>query len=122
MKLELSALPKTWLIDLDGTIVQHNGYKNNEDILLDGVEAFFSEIDTHDSIIFLTSRKSVYKEKTIRFLRKHNIRFDHIIFDLPMGERILLNDDKPSGLIMGHVVNKKRDAKLEIEFHINKDL
>ena len=26
-KLILSTLPKTWIFDLDGTIVRHNGYK-----------------------------------------------------------------------------------------------
>ena len=122
MKLELSALPKTWIIDLDGTIVQHNGYKNAEDTLLDGVKDFFNRINSNDSIIFLTARKSIYKDRTISFLKKHNLRFNHIIFDLPIGERILLNDDKPSGLIMGHVINKMRDTKLEIELHINEDL
>lgn len=122
MKLELSTLPKTWLIDLDGTIVQHNGYKNMEDVLLDGVKEFFEKISTDDCIIFLTARKSTYKNITIEFLKKNNLRYNHIIFDLPVGERILLNDDKPSGLIMGHVVNKVRDGKLEFEFQINEEL
>jgi hypothetical protein len=122
MKLELSRLPKTWIIDLDGTIVQHNGYKNKEDVLLDGVEDFFSKVSSDDCIVILTARKSTYKEETINFLKKHNLRFDHIIFDLPVGERILINDDKPSGLIMGHVVNKGRDLKLDIELSISEDL
>ena len=122
MRLELSSLPKTWLIDLDGTIVQLNGYKNMEDVLLDGVKEFFTKIDINDCIIFLTARKSIYRDETINFLKRNNLRYNHIIFDLPIGERILLNDDKPSGLIMGHVVNKARDGKLEVEFYINKDL
>lgn len=122
MKLELSSLPKTWLIDLDGTIMQHNGYKNMEDVLLDGVKEFFAKISTDDYIIFLTARKSIYKDRTIEFLEKNKLRYNHIIFDLPVGERILLNDDKPSGLTMGHAINKLRDGKLEFEFQINEDL
>ena len=36
----------------------------------------------------------------------------HIIFNAPYGERILVNDDKPSGLHMSIGINKKRDEKL----------
>ena len=36
MKLVLSGLPHTWVLDLDGTIVLHNGYKMyGEDVFLD---------------------------------------------------------------------------------------
>ena len=36
--LVLSTLPKTWILDLDGTIVKHNGYKmDGVDTLLPGV-------------------------------------------------------------------------------------
>lgn len=122
MKLELSALAKTWIFDLDGTILEHNGYKKNGDVLLEGVEEFFSAVSDDDCIIFLTARESRYKEETISFLKKNNIRFDHIVFDLPHGERILLNDDKPSGLTMGYVINKARDAKLNVEVIVNEEL
>ena len=38
-KLILSTLPKTWVFDLDGTILKHNGYKlDGEDTLLKGVK------------------------------------------------------------------------------------
>ena len=43
--LELSTLPKTWIFDIDGTIVKHNGYKfDGFDTLLDGVKDFFKEL------------------------------------------------------------------------------
>ena len=41
---------------------------------------------------------------------------------MPMGERILVNDKKPSGLNMAFAINKKRDEKLEINYFINGDL
>ena len=41
------------------------------------------------------------------FLKK--IRYDHIIFDLPYGERILVNDIKPGGLQTSIAVNTQRD-------------
>lgn len=34
--LKLSSLPKTWIFDLDGTILVHNGYKNGGDRILPG--------------------------------------------------------------------------------------
>ena len=55
--LRLSCLGHTWLIDLDGTIVKHNGYKiDGVDSLLDGAKAFIESIPEGDKILFLTSR------------------------------------------------------------------
>ena len=40
-KLILSTLPKTWIFDLDGTIVRHNGYKlDGKDSLLAGMKEY----------------------------------------------------------------------------------
>lgn len=37
--LTLSTLPKTWIFDLDGTLVKHNGYKiDGHDTLLERVK------------------------------------------------------------------------------------
>ena len=41
---------------------------------------------------------------------------------MPTGERILVNDRKPSGLDMAFAVNKDRDKRLNIQFKINEDL
>ena len=72
-ELQLSNLSKTWIFDLDGTIVEHNGYKKyGEDVLLDGVAEFFATIPSDDMIIILTARESKYKDSTINFLQKHN--------------------------------------------------
>ena len=57
-----------------------------------------------------------------RFLKENGIRYDNIVTDMPMGERILVNDRKPSGLTMAFSVNKDRDSKFEIDYKINKDL
>lgn len=56
------------------------------------------------------------------FLHKNNIRYDYILTDMPFGERILVNDRKPSGLNTAYAINKDRDDKLNIEFAINEDL
>ncbi len=43
------------------------------------------------------------------FLQKHNVRYDTIIFDAPKGERILVNDTKPDGLVCAYAINTIRD-------------
>ena len=120
--LVLSALAHTWIFDVDGTICVHNGYKNGGDILLDGVKEFFANIPACDMIIFVTSRKQEEKERLESFLMCNGIRFDHIIFDAPMGERILINDNKPSGLRMAYAINKKRDEKLTVNAVIDEEI
>ena len=106
----LSTLGHTWILDLDGTIVKHNGYKiDGHDSMLDGAESFLHGIPDKDMVIFLTSRTDDLRESTEAFLREHGIRYDHIIYNAPYGERILINDNKPSGLVTGIAVNSERD-------------
>ena len=48
----MSALPKTWILDLDGTIVKHNGYKiDGKDSLLSGAKEFLNQIQEEDMVI-----------------------------------------------------------------------
>ena len=119
----MSSLGKTWLFDLDGTIVKHNGYKI-EGIysLLDGAKDFLDALPENDRIIFLTSRTMEYQEETLKFLLDKGIRYDHIIFGLPYGERILVNDEKPSGLKMSYAISTKRDVFMQDEFIIDDTL
>lgn len=122
-KLVLSTLGHTWILDLDGTIVKHNGYKiDGEDSFLPGAKEFLDSIPTNDMIIFLTSRTDEYKKITEQFLNKNNIKYDYIIYNVPYGERILINDNKPSGLKMSISVNKKRDEGLYLIFNEDKSL
>lgn len=121
--IKLSPLGHTWLLDIDGTIVKHNGYKiDGEDTLLDGAAEFLANIPEGDMIIFVTSRTEEYRELTVDFLRKNHIRYDHIIFGAPYGERILINDRKPSGLDMSVAVNTQRDIFCMRKFEIDENL
>lgn len=119
-KLRLSPLGHTWVFDIDGTIVKHNGYKlDGKDTLLDGAKSFLDNIPEGDMIVFITSRTDEYKQLTIDFLAEKGIRYNHIIFNAPYGERLIVNDDKPSGLHCSVAVNLKRDnfniGSLEID-------
>ena len=120
---EFSSLNKTWIIDVDGTLVKHNGYKiDGYDTLLDGVREFFDNLSSDDKVVLLTAREGKYLEDLKVFLKDNNIRYDYLLTDMPMGERILVNDRKPSGLDMAYAVNKDRDKTLELEYTINFNL
>lgn len=109
--ITLSPLPKTWILDLDGTLVKHNGYKiDGYDTLLPDAEEFLQNIRPEDMVLILTSRTEEYREMTMNFLREHGIRYDHLIFNTPYGERIVVNDKKPSGLETALAINTERDS------------
>lgn len=122
-KFYLSSLNHTWLIDIDGTLVIHNGYKmNNKDRILLKSKIFIQSIPKNDYVIFLTSRSEKYKKMTLNFLNKHRLRYDLIVFNLPLGERILINDNKPSGLVTAHALSIKRNHGINSRIIISKDL
>lgn len=109
-ELILSTLPKTWVFDLDGTLLKHNGYKlDGEDAVLDGVSEYLETIPAEDKIVIFTSRTDEYRKQTLDFLQKNQIRYDEILFNMPVGERIIVNDRKPSGLDMSVAFNIDRD-------------
>lgn len=110
-KMILSTLPKTWIFDLDGTLLKHNGYKlDGKDNVLPGVREYLEGLPDEDRVVILTSRTEEYREETLCFLKENGIKYDEILFDMPMGERILVNDRKPSGLDMAVAVNLDRDV------------
>ena len=121
--LELSNLPKTWLLDIDGTLVKHNGYLlDGYDTLLEGVRVFFDNLSPGDKVILLTARTEKELPELEKFLAKNKIRYDYLLTDIPMGERILINDKKPSGLYTAWSINKDRDGALDIKYKINEEL
>lgn len=121
--LEMTALGKTWLLDLDGTLVKHNGYKlDGKDTLLPDIGQLLAQIHPEDTVVILTSRKREQRKETEFFLQKHGIPYDHIIFELPYGERILINDKKPSGRKMAFAVNTQRDEAYRLNIIRNSEI
>ena len=106
-ELKISTLAHTWIFDVDGTICVHNGYKNGGDKILDGVREFFAQIPVEDKILILTSRPSSEKENLEKFMHANGLRYDQMIFDVPMGERILVNDNKPIRKLQNVLLTKK---------------
>lgn len=118
----LSPLGHTWILDLDGTLVKHNGYKEGGDVLLPGAKEFIESLPEGDMVVIVTARKEEYREITEKFLKENGIRYDHIIFDAPYGERVVINDKKPSGLPVSVAVNTDRDASWSLDFDIDEKL
>ena len=113
INLSLSSLPHTWIIDIDGTIIKHNSYKDGANLLLQGVREFWNVIPSDDFIILISAREQIYAKSTIDFLKLNCIRYNHIIFGVPKGERVLINDVKPTGLTTAYAVNVERDDGLD---------
>jgi hypothetical protein len=108
-----SRLNKTWIFDLDGTLVIHNGYKCGEDTLLPGIKDFFhNNITDTDYVLITTARHSEFKGIAEKCFLENQIRYNKIIYDMPNGERILMNDIKPSGLKTAYSYNLDRDIGL----------
>lgn len=119
----VSSLAKTWILDIDGTVCKHNGYKiDGYDTLLPGAKVFFEKIPPEDKILFITSREKKYAPETEAFLKENGIRWDAIIYELPYGERILVNDRKPSGLETSIAINTERDIFMKEKFIIDETL
>lgn len=103
------------MIDIDGTIFIHNGHLEGEDKPIQKSIEFIANIPEEDMIILMTARKEKYRENTITALKKNNIRYDKIIFDIPAGERIVINDKKPSGLETAIGINLERNIGIDIK-------
>ena len=111
-ELVLSRLPKTWLIDIDGVVLKHNGYKEGKEELLPGAKEFWQQISDEDWVILVTARQEGMRESTLALFDALGLRYNVAIFGVPTGERICINDCKPSGLEMSYAVNLVRDKGL----------
>ena len=111
-KLRVSQLNHTWLIDIDGTLLRHNGHLSAGDELLPGVVEFWAKIPAGDTIILLSARTQDHQAATLHLFDQQDLRYNHAVFGLPTGERILINDCKPSGLPTALAVNLQRDQGL----------
>jgi len=111
--------PKTFFIDIDGTIVPYSKYKgelddklkihNYVEDLTPGAKDFFKSLNPNDVVIFTTARAERYRELTERTLKHHNIKYRHLIMDLPVGKRYLINDTRNMLYQKAIAINLLRD-------------
>ena len=91
---------KTIFIDIDGTVLRHNGDLSNQIKTdcppLDGSVEKFNEWNKKGYYIILTTgRKECMRELTKHQLTQAGLFYDQLVMGLPRGERILINDAKP---------------------------
>lgn len=122
-QIVMSTLAKTWIFDFDGTLVKHNGYKEGMDEWLPGAKELLLSIPEDDYVMILTAREPEARTQTENFLKEHGIRYNDIKFGMPMGERIIFNDSKPSGLKMSYAVECERNKGVsELQIIVDEEL
>lgn len=114
MKLEMPANRKTYLLDIDGTLVYHKD--NLSDMITKDMNLLHGTIEKllewrmgGHYIILTTARPEGVRSITERQLHNIGIFYDQLIMGLPTGPRILVNDIKPNGMQTAHAVNLLRD-------------
>lgn len=114
MKLEIPGNRKTYLLDIDGTLIYHKD--NLSDMirgdmnLLDGtVEKLLQWRMGGHYIILTTARPEGVRAATERQLHEAGIFYDQLIMGLPTGSRVLVNDMKPDGTLTAQAINLNRN-------------
>jgi hypothetical protein len=108
--------PKTIILDIDGTLVQHSlpniaQQPNHKMVLLDGTIEKLIEWDRSGyNIILLTGRRESLRAETERQLSEVGIFYDQLVMGVGGGDRILINDKKPSGEKTAFVFNPNRNV------------
>lgn len=130
-----SKIGKTWFFDLDGTLLKntsnekldqlianHGKSSHRQEEALMSSKQFLKNIPKYDKIVLTTARAKKHKEHTIKALEYVGIKYDQIIFDIPSGARILVNDIKPKGAVKNNheiktafAINLKRNEGLRRE-------
>lgn len=111
--LEMSCLPKTWFVDIDGVLVNHNGYLQDGDRWLENTLEFISNLNHQDKVVLTTSRNLENTQPIIEKLKHKGIEVHASLSNLPHGERIVINDCKTSGLRTAFSISVDRDAGME---------
>jgi hypothetical protein len=93
-------LPKTYILDLDGTCWCHRGtlsemYKDVQ--ILDNVREKIDEwCGKGHYIVLLSARPEGMRRTTERQLEELRIPYHQLVLGAPIGQRILVNDRKPN--------------------------
>lgn len=115
----MNEMKKTLFIDIDGTLVKHQG--NLSDMFLKDVYVLpcvlekFNEWDAKGyKIILTTGRKECLRKITEEQLLKNGIFFDQLVMGLTRGERVLINDIKPNNdMSVATAIQINRDEGLK---------
>ena len=115
MKLEMPANRKTYLLDIDGTLIRHKNnladmIRGDMDVLDGTVEKLLQWRMGGHYIILTTARPEGVRSSTEKQLHAAGIFYDQLVMGLPTGPRVIVNDIKPDGMETAHAVNIVRDT------------
>jgi len=69
----LDDIEKTWIFDLDGTLVVHNGYKNGVDELLPSVKEFYEKAENKKITLNLTKTENDLCFSDLNYFKEQNL-------------------------------------------------
>jgi phosphoglycolate phosphatase-like HAD superfamily hydrolase len=106
--------PKTIFLDIDGTLLKHQGGLSQiaatPPVLLDGVHEKLDEWDKKGyRIILITGRKESMREITKNQLKQVGIYYDRLIMGVGNGPRFLINDTSAEGEDTAFGITVKRN-------------
>ena len=107
----------TLFVDLDGTLVFNSAqYTTPRWGESDGIQANIDVVNhLYDSgkvhVVITTARKESYRDATYAQLDRLGVQFHSVVFDLPHGKRIVVNDYAPSNPFKSaEAINIKRNS------------
>jgi len=111
--------PKTIFLDIDGCILKHHSGIRKDlgfgPVLLEGVLETLQDWDSKGYMIILTTgRRESEREITEQHLKRCGVFYDMLIMGLPRGQRVVINDIKPSypNEPTAHCINIERNSGL----------
>jgi len=111
--------PATIFCDIDGTILYHHcegldGQVLRETKMLEGTIEKLREWDAAGhNIILVTGRRESLRGATVFELNKLGLYFDKLIMGIGGGDRILINDRKPTGRNTAYSYNLNRNSGIK---------
>ena len=100
--------PGTIFCDLDGTVIQHQDaprYDRPLELLPGSKEKLAQWIDEGYLVVLTTARPQSEEQQLEHALREQGIPFHRLNMGLPSGPRYIINDRKPSAMLVPQVVS-----------------
>ena len=85
------------------------------ELMLPDSREFMNKIPRNDYIILTTAREYRHQWQTEEFLRRNNVQWDKIIYALPSGRRVLINDSDESGEVKAYGISVARNSGVRSE-------
>lgn len=97
---------------MDGVICywKNDNYNKNEVLIMDNVNFLKNLIKENNIKIVLTTARSKKKcKQVLRLLKHQGLNFNKCVYDLGVGQRLVINDKKSTGLKSAFSLNTERN-------------